>query len=40
MNETNIILLLSIPYYIDFISGCFTYKLSIEIIELDEDREK
>ena len=40
MNETTIILLLSIPYFIDFMSGCFTYRLSIELLDLDEEREK
>ena len=40
MNETTIILLLYIPYFIDFMSGCFTYRLSIELLDLDEEREK
>lgn len=39
MNETYIILLLSIPYLVDFIAGCMTFKLSVEILDLDEERQ-
>jgi hypothetical protein len=40
MNESSIIILLAIPYFIDFASGCMSYKLSIELLDLDEERSK
>jgi hypothetical protein len=40
MNETYILLFLSIPYYVDFFSGLFIFKFLAEIVELDEFRLK
>ena len=38
MNETYILLLLSIPYYIDLVTGIITFGFIKEIMELDEER--
>jgi hypothetical protein len=40
MNETFILLLLSVPYYVDLVAGIFTFRFIKEIMELDEEREK
>ena len=38
-SETTIILLLGLPYIIDFICGCFRFRFMLWIVELEEERE-
>ncbi len=40
MNETTLLLLLSIPYFIDLMSGIFCFKFLLLLSDLDEEREK
>ena len=37
--ETHIILLLAIPYLIDFLTGIMTFYLATLVIRLEEDRD-
>jgi hypothetical protein len=39
MDETTILLLFSIPYFIDLFSGIFCLRFLIELSDLDEERE-
>ena len=40
MNETTLLLLLSIPYFIDLMSGIFCFKFLLLLSDLDEERER
>lgn len=40
MDETTILLLLSIPYFVDLMAGIFCFRFLLELSELDEEREK
>ena len=40
MSETMIMLGLSFPYYVDFFAGIVLFKFLIEIVDLEEEREK